>query len=137
MTAGQAVAIMLPTCIEYFHCFVGVMLAGGIPVPIYPPARLSQMEDHIRRHARILANGGWTKDSVRQFLYENYGKRVGDLRRFGKVIELESEPNDKFIHSARSPETLLIVVAGASNAGVSTVAMSFSWRQGHAVVEEA
>jgi hypothetical protein len=88
-------------------------------------------------HAGIIAAGGWTKDSVRQFLFEHYGKRMADLRRFGKVIGLESEPDDRFITSARGAETLLIVVAGASNAGVSTVGVSFSWRQGHAVVEES
>jgi acyl carrier protein len=53
---GQAVAIMLPTSPEYFYTYLGVLLAGGIPVPIYPPARLSQIEEHVRRHAGILAN---------------------------------------------------------------------------------
>ncbi|NIR29869.1 MAG: AMP-binding protein [Gammaproteobacteria bacterium] len=53
---GRAVAIMLPTEPQYFYCFIGVMLAGGIPVPMYPPARLSQLEEHVRRHAGILAN---------------------------------------------------------------------------------
>ena len=53
---GQAVAIMLPTSADYFYCFLGILLAGGIPVPIYPPVRLSQMEDHVRRHAGILSN---------------------------------------------------------------------------------
>lgn len=52
----QAVALMLPTGSDYLTSFFGVMLAGGIPVPIYPPARLAQIEDHLRRHARILAN---------------------------------------------------------------------------------
>jgi acyl-CoA synthetase (AMP-forming)/AMP-acid ligase II len=52
----QAVALMLPTGRDYLTSFFGVMLAGGIPVPIYPPARLAQLEDHLRRHARILAN---------------------------------------------------------------------------------
>ncbi len=52
----QAVALMLPTGRDYLTSFFGVMLAGGIPVPIYPPARLAQIEDHLRRHARILAN---------------------------------------------------------------------------------
>jgi len=51
-----AVAIMLPTGIEYFTSFFGVILAGGVPVPIYPPARASQIEDHLRRHAGILSN---------------------------------------------------------------------------------
>ena len=53
---GHAVAIMLPTCTEYFFSFFGILLAGGIPVPIYPPARASQIEDHLRRHAGILSN---------------------------------------------------------------------------------
>ena len=52
----QAVAIMLPTSPEYFHTYFGILRAGGIPVPIYPPARASQLEDHVRRHTGILAN---------------------------------------------------------------------------------
>ena len=55
---GQCVAIMLPTGAEYLHSFMGILLAGAIPVPIYPPARLSQIEDHFHRHARILKNAG-------------------------------------------------------------------------------
>ena len=51
---GQSVAIMLPTCLEFFHCYYGILLAGGVPVPLYPPARLSQLEDHLRRQAGIL-----------------------------------------------------------------------------------
>lgn len=35
----QSVAIMLPTSPEYFDTYFGILLAGGIPVPIYPPAR--------------------------------------------------------------------------------------------------
>ena len=31
---GQTVAIMLPTSAEYFLSFFGILLAGGIPVPI-------------------------------------------------------------------------------------------------------
>ena len=56
LQARQTVAIMLPTSPEYFYTYFGILLAGGIPVPIYPPARLSQIEEHVRRHARILAN---------------------------------------------------------------------------------
>ena len=53
---AQAVAIMLPTGRDYFFTFYGILIAGGIPVPIYPPLRLAQIEDHMRRHAGILAN---------------------------------------------------------------------------------
>jgi 1-acyl-sn-glycerol-3-phosphate acyltransferase len=53
---GETIATMLPTGREYLFAFFGILIAGGIPVPLYPPARLTQIEDHIRRHAGILAN---------------------------------------------------------------------------------
>ena len=52
----QSVAIMLPTSRRYLESFFGVLLAGGVPVPIYPPARPSQLEDHLNRHVKILDN---------------------------------------------------------------------------------
>src|SRR2546425_3790075 len=55
---GQTVALMLPTSRDFFSGFYGIVLAGGIPVPIYPPARLSQLEEHLRRQMRILSNAG-------------------------------------------------------------------------------
>jgi len=55
---GQAVGIMLPSGLEYFVAFCGVQLSGGIPVPLYPPARKSQIEDHLRRQAGILQTAG-------------------------------------------------------------------------------
>jgi 1-acyl-sn-glycerol-3-phosphate acyltransferase len=56
LESTQTVAIMLPTGRQYLESFFGVLLAGGVPVPIYPPLRPSQLEDHLRRHAGILAN---------------------------------------------------------------------------------
>jgi 1-acyl-sn-glycerol-3-phosphate acyltransferase len=53
---GDAVALMLPTSRDYFGAFFGILLAGAVPVPLYPPARRSQIEEHVRRHAGILAN---------------------------------------------------------------------------------
>ncbi|MFY9943050.1 MAG: fatty acyl-AMP ligase, partial [Desulfobacterales bacterium] len=58
LRCGQAVAIMLPTGADYFDTFFGIMLAGGIPVPIYPPVRKSQLVEHLKRHQAILQNCG-------------------------------------------------------------------------------
>jgi 1-acyl-sn-glycerol-3-phosphate acyltransferase len=55
---GDRVALMLPTEPSYFFSFYGILLAGAVPVPIYPPTRLSQLEEHLRRHGRILQNAG-------------------------------------------------------------------------------
>jgi len=56
LAPGEAVLIMLPTGRDYFFAFFGVLLAGGVPVPVYPPGRLKQIEEHLRRHAAIAAN---------------------------------------------------------------------------------
>jgi len=55
---AQPVALMLPTGADYFQAFFGVLLAGGVPVAIYPPARRTQIEDHLLRHRAILENCG-------------------------------------------------------------------------------
>ena len=55
---GDRVALMLPTCLEYFFAFFGTLLAGAVPVPVYPPARRSELEDHMRRQGGILENAG-------------------------------------------------------------------------------
>ncbi len=52
----QTVALMLPTCRAFFEGFLGILLAGAVPVPIYPPVRPSQIEDHMRRQMGILEN---------------------------------------------------------------------------------
>ena len=53
---GARVALMLPTGADYFVAFAALMLCGAVPVPIYPPASLAQVEEHVERHAAILAN---------------------------------------------------------------------------------
>src|SRR5208337_3176966 len=57
---GDRVAIMLPTGRDFFMAFFGVLFAGAIPVPIYPPFRLAQIEEHLLRQAAILTNAGAT-----------------------------------------------------------------------------
>jgi acyl carrier protein len=53
---GDTVALMLPTGPDYFFSFFGVLYAGCVPVPLYPPYRPSQIEEHLRRHRKIIGN---------------------------------------------------------------------------------
>jgi 1-acyl-sn-glycerol-3-phosphate acyltransferase len=55
---GQTVAVMLPTGREFFSSFFGILLAGAIPVPIYPPYRSDRIEEYAKRQAAILRNAG-------------------------------------------------------------------------------
>ena len=53
---GDTVALMLPTCSAFFEVFLGAMRIGAVPVPMYPPLRWSEIEEHVRGRAAILAN---------------------------------------------------------------------------------
>jgi 1-acyl-sn-glycerol-3-phosphate acyltransferase len=51
---GDRVGLMLPSGLDYFAAFFGALVGGAVAVPLYPPARPSQLEEHLRRQARIL-----------------------------------------------------------------------------------
>ncbi len=55
---GDTVALMLPTGLDFLRSFQGILIAGAIPVPIYPPVRLDRIEEYVRRQAAILADAG-------------------------------------------------------------------------------
>ncbi len=53
---GEPVALMLPTGAEFFFCFAGIWMAGGVPVPMYPPFRADRIEEYAARQEGILRN---------------------------------------------------------------------------------
>lgn len=55
---GDRVALMLPTSLEFFYCFAGILLAGAVPVPIYPPFRADRIAEYAARQTAILASAG-------------------------------------------------------------------------------
>lgn len=73
---GETVAIMLPTSREFFVAFAGALVAGAIPVPLYPPFRLDRIEDYAGRQVGILTNAG-----ARLFVTVRSGLSVGRVLR--------------------------------------------------------
>ncbi|MFI5183933.1 MAG: AMP-binding protein, partial [Vicinamibacteria bacterium] len=55
---GETVALMLPTGVDFLRVFQGILIAGAIPVPIYPPSRLDRLEEYALRQSAILADAG-------------------------------------------------------------------------------
>jgi len=54
--AGGRVALMLPTSRAFFISFAGILHAGAVPVPIYPPFRADRIEEYAARQSAILNN---------------------------------------------------------------------------------
>jgi acyl-CoA synthetase (AMP-forming)/AMP-acid ligase II len=94
--AGGSRCHQLPTEAGFFFAFLGILFAGGIPVPIYPPVRRSQVEDHLRRQAGVLRNAEAsiliTNQEIRNVGALLFGL-VASLRRIETVEELrKSQP---------------------------------------------
>jgi hypothetical protein len=100
-------------------------------------------------HAQLFARAGWSKDDVRRFVYEHAGRTREELAAVGKdavsgktrwrlpADHPEAVPDRHTEHGRHglvrvlnSPEALLVVVAGANNAGVSAVVETFGPRGG-------
>jgi fatty-acyl-CoA synthase len=69
---GDRVALVLPTSPEFVECFFGVLCAGAIPVPLYPPLRLGKLDEFHRRTTAMLkavdAAMVVTDERIRRFL---------------------------------------------------------------------
>jgi hypothetical protein len=98
-------------------------------------------------HAQLLGEAGMSKDDVRRWLVERCHRSGADLRRVGKdgvagtgarydLDALEADTVER-IFGSDSPKDLMIMVAGARNAGISTVVRLFArWSQVTARVEQ-
>ncbi|HEY9724782.1 MAG TPA: fatty acyl-AMP ligase [Oscillatoriaceae cyanobacterium] len=53
---GDRVALVLPTGRAFLECFFGILMAGAIAVPLYPPARTRGLAEYRARLARLLSS---------------------------------------------------------------------------------
>ena len=51
---GESVPLVYPTSPGFFDAFFGVLLAGAVPVPLYPPVRLGRLDEYHRRTAEMI-----------------------------------------------------------------------------------
>ena len=69
---GDRIALVLPTSPEFVQCFFGVLCAGAVPVPLYPPLRLGKLDEFHRRTTAMLkavdAAMVVTDERIRRFL---------------------------------------------------------------------
>ena len=125
---GHSVAIMLPTGRDFFVAFFGALWAGAVPVPIYPPFRPAQLEDHLRRQAGILTNA-----EARLLVVPEEAHAVAALLRAqvsGLRVETVSglvahaPEGERKPHPARSDDTALLQYTSGSTGRPKGVVLS-------------
>jgi len=55
---GDRVALILPNNDDFVLCFLGAIRAGVVPVPIYPPMALGQLQAYLDNTRHIVAKSG-------------------------------------------------------------------------------
>ncbi|RME73546.1 MAG: acyl-phosphate glycerol 3-phosphate acyltransferase [Planctomycetota bacterium] len=55
---GDRVILLLPTSADFFRAFAGVVSAGAVAVPIYPPIRMDALAGYLERADRLIRNAG-------------------------------------------------------------------------------
>jgi acyl-CoA synthetase (AMP-forming)/AMP-acid ligase II len=55
---GERVALVFPSTPGFFDAFFGVLLAGAVPTPLYPPVRLGRLAEFHAKTARMISVAG-------------------------------------------------------------------------------
>ncbi|MGH2717064.1 MAG: AMP-binding protein, partial [Actinomycetota bacterium] len=115
---GDSVALMLPTNLDYFVAFFGALLAGGVPVPIYPPARMAEIEEHLQRQGTILENARAkvlisVPEAARAA--QLLKLRVRTLTRLVTVADLRGDGTPQKVAPAGSATALLQYTSGSTS----------------------
>jgi acyl-CoA synthetase (AMP-forming)/AMP-acid ligase II len=56
VAAGDRVLLVLPTGRAFYEAYWGILVAGAVPVPAYPPVRLSRLEEYLQALAGTIRN---------------------------------------------------------------------------------
>ena len=109
--SGDRVAIVLPTSADFMDAFFGTLLAGAVPVPLYPPVRLGRLEEYHRTTARMMQLSGAVTVLTDGLVGRLLGEAVAASRpRLGchRVSTLREAGDTPLEHSV-APETLAVV----------------------------
>ena len=123
---GERVALLLPTSPGFMDAFFGALLAGAVPVPLYPPVRLGRLEEYHRSTARMLEVSGavlvLTDSRVRLLL----GEAVAAARpRLGcRTVEDVSREEAEAEVAVRPEALALIQFSSGSTVDPKPVALS-------------
>jgi len=115
---GDRVAIILPTGAEFFTTFLGILCAGCVPVPLYPPVRLHDLPAYVEREMHILGSAG-----ARVLVTDRQLLQVGKLLqdRFPRLVAVTSaelEQADASFGVARvDPDALALIQYSSGSTG--------------------
>ncbi len=106
---GQRVALIFPTGRGFFEAFFGILLAGAVPVPLYPPVRLGRLDEYHQRTAAMLRAAGARLILADRRVRRLLGKTMELARLARGCLTLHDLPEGQRLPVAVEPSSLALV----------------------------
>ncbi len=74
-----------------------------------------------RQHREIFAAAGWTKQHIREYIFEVARVKRSDWRTVGKAAVAGRRDEDKIYRALRTPDDLLVIAAGGPAGGFGAI----------------
>ena len=124
---GERVALVLPTGPDFMDAFFGALLAGAVPVPLYPPVRLGRLPEYHTTTARMLRLSGagvlLSDGRVGRLLGEAV-RRAGPRLGLRSVASLRESGSSPIARSADPGALALVQFSSGSTVDPKPVALS-------------
>ncbi len=124
---GDRVALVLRTSPRFFDALFGVLLAGAVPVPLYPPVRLGRLDEYHRRTAAMLDAAGARTVASEPVVARLLGETIAAAADRVDLVSLSDPPPPSAgtaLHAPHSDQLALVQFSSGTTVDPKPVALS-------------
>ena len=74
-----------------------------------------------KQHRQIVATAGWSKQNIREYVFESARVQRKEWRTVGKAAVAGRKDEDRVYRALRTPDDLLVVAAGGPAGGFGVI----------------
>lgn len=120
---GERVVIALLTRIEFFYAFFGIILAGGIPVPVHPPIFILEWDEYKEKFLHIFTNSKPSFLLCYKEVYHSFSEKIlKDVFEKENILVLEEltvpQNSDDFVVEMPQPDDCAFIQFTSGSTGL-------------------
>ena len=118
--AGDKVALIYPTCAEFFYTFFGALRLGAVPVPLYPTLGVEATANILRNsESKVVATIGWFRSGVDESV-----AAAANVRHVAEPVDLDVHDRAPAFPEARRDDVAFLQYTSGSTGNPRGVVLS-------------